>query len=1140
MQIFVCKRWHLLHSSCSKAVQPKLTTGAVNHGTIVQKVIRVMKLTAFFILATCLHVNATDGFGQKVTLSEREVHIEKIFNEIKKQTGFTFLYTSNILANTHRVTVKVTNVPVNEVLDIALAGQGLEYRVKGEDKLIIIKNKPPVKAAAEAASVQGGPIDVAGKVTDAEGHPLPGANVKVRGSNVGVTTDKDGRFSLKDVPENSVLEISFVGHEMKTFIVRGSGVVNVALDQKLSTLDETVVIGYGTTSKRLSTGNVSTVKAQDIAKQPVNNPLLALQGRVPGLFITQSTGLPGSGVQVAIQGQNSISNGNDPFYVIDGVPYTSQLLSNYGSILGYSGNTGLSGNPLSFINSADIESISVLKDADATAIYGSRGANGVILITTKKGKSGQARVDVNMQTGWGKVTRMLDLLNTQQYLEMRHEAKRNDNEGIYSTDYDINGFWDTTQYTDWQKELIGNTAHYTDVQTTVSGGGINTQILVGVGYHKETTVFPGGLADEKGSLHFSINNSSTNQKFRMQLTGNFLEDNNRIISRDITENAILLAPNAPKVYNDDGSFNWMPDSTGTSTWANPLAYLYNKYKNKTKNLVGNAVVSYQIVPGLEIKSSFGYTNLQSNEVLTNPLISSAPEIRPTTIRVASYSHNNMNSWIIEPHISYKVKFANSRLEALVGSTMQQNESNGLQLNGSGYNSDVVLEDIKSASAITVYSTTSTVYKYNALFTRLTYDFLDKYVLNLTARRDGSSRFGPDSRFHNFGAIGIGWIFSKEKFIEKALPFINFGKISASYGTTGNDQIGDYQFMTTYRPTALNVGVPYQGARGLQPNILSNPLLQWEETKKLHLGLDLGLFSERVLIAANFFRNRSSNQLLVYLLPIQTGFSNISRNFPATVENSGWEFVMNTVNIKIKDFSWSSDINLTVPKNKLLKFPGIETSAYASSYKIGEPITSTKLFQFAGVNSITGIYQFIDYKGDLTSSPDFTTDNTILINTSPVLYGGFQNTFRYKSFDLSILFQFVIRKGNNYYYGNPNGAAFNVNQPVSVLGRWQKDGDNTSIQRYYSNFGLYGQAFSAGQFSDAAFSDASFARLKNISLSWRIPNAFSKKAKIKDARLYIQGQNLVTITNYSGLDPETLSSTTLPPLKLLTVGLQLGL
>lgn len=293
------------------------------------------------------------------------------------------------------------------------------------------------------------------------------------------------------------------------------------------------------------------------------------------------------------------------------------------------------------------------------------------------------------------------------------------------------------------------------------------------------------------------------------------------------------------------------------------------------------------------------------------------------------------------------------------------------------------------------------------------------------------------------------------------------------------------------------------------------------------------------MAATYFNNRSGNQLLNYNLPIQTGFSSIFRNLPAIVQNSGWELALSTSNIKTKDFSWSSDLNLTVPRNQLLKFPGIETSSYGRLFIVGKPITLTKVYSFAGVDPSTGVYQFFDYKGNLTSSPNVSTDQTVLINNSPVLYGGLHNNFRYKSFELDFSFQFVKRKGVNYFFGNPNGAFLNINQPVSVLDHWQKAGDMKSFQRYYSNFSLFDQSSYASS-SDAGYGDASFARLKNFSLSWRMPGSWYKRPKLNNVRLYIHGQNLLTITNYKGLDPETLSSTTLPPLKVLTVGLQIGL
>lgn len=1111
------------------------------------KFLRIMKLTTIIILAACLHTSAKGVAQQTITFSGKEVSLESVFTAIKKQTNYRFFFNTDMLINASKVTLEVKNAQIEQVMNMALKDQPLTFTIKG--RTIFVMRKPEEEKKSTHVERTGDPITVSGRVTDENGEPLAGANVKVKGSNNGITTDGQGRFTLSNVDPNASLEVSFVGRETEILSVKGKTVFSVALGQRQSILDETVVIAYGTTSRRLATGNVSSVKAIDIEKQPVNNPLLALQGRVPGLFITQSSGLPGSGVTVRIQGQNSINKGNDPLYIIDGIPYTSQLLPTLNGILGGSGGPVInnvssgSGNPLSFINPGDIESIDILKDADATAIYGSRAANGAILITTKKGKAGQTKVNINVQNGWGKVTRKLELLNTQQYLQMRNEAHENENEPVEFYEADMNGVWDTTRNTDWQKELIGGTAKYTDVQASVSGGNSNTQFLIGAGYHRETTVFPGDLEDQKGSLHFNINNASLNQRFRFQLSGNYLIDNNVLQAADLTNTAIRLSPNAPSIYNTDGSLNWAQiDFFGSplSLWDNPLSYLLNKYKNKTSNLIGNAQISYNVFPGLEIKGNLGYTNLQSNEFQGGSLLAVRPEDRANTLRSASYGNSTISTWIVEPQLSYKRSLGKGNLDVMLGTTIQHNNSALKQLNAQGYNSDLVLEDIKAATTITVGNTINSSYKYNAVFGRINYNWQDKYIVNITARRDGSSRFGSENLFHSFGSIGGAWIFSKENFIQKNIPFISFGKLRGSFGTTGNDQIGDYQFMNLYG-NVPNVGVPYGGIAGLQPTGLPNPYLEWEETKKMQFGLELGLFSDRVVFNVNYFHNRSSNQLLAYNLPRVTGFSSISAyNFPATIQNTGWEFSLNSSNIKKADIRWSTSINLSFSKNKLVEFPGIATSAYANTYVVGESIMSTKVYHSLGVNSTTGLYQFSDKNGNTTSSPSFSEDRTVLINAAPKYYGGFGNNIQYKGFELDVLFQFVKQIGPNYLFGLLPGQNF-TNQPTSILSRWKKSGDNSSVQRYSTyNTSDPTVAFTAFTSSDAAWSDASYIRLKNLSVSWQIPAAWRRNIHLQNCRLFVQGQNLLTITNYMGLDPENRSVSSLPPLRILTLGVQLTL
>lgn len=1105
---------------------------------LLTKIVMVMKITAILLLTACLQVTA-NGYSQgKITLSAKNALLKSVLNDIKKQTGYQYFFVDQWEQEAKKVNIEVINASLEDVLELCFKDQPFSYAIV--KKTIVIRQKDKIQISNQLPTAL---IDVRGRVVDENGKPVNGVTVTIKGTKTATSTNENGEFSFKTIDKSATLIFTSVNMEAFEVRVGDRNDMLVNLKTKVSGLDEVQIIAYGTTTQRLSTGSVSSVKAEDIGKQPVSNPLLALEGRVPGLVITQSTGMPGSGVAVQIRGQNSIANGNDPFYVIDGVPYNSQLLPGLGSVLGYSGSIQIAntyGNPLSYLNPSDIENIAVLKDADATAIYGSRAANGAILITTKKGKVGQTKVDINMQNGWGKITRKLGLLNTKEYLEMRHEAIANDGLTTGPTDYDINGTWDTTKYTDWQKELIGRTSQYTNLNGTVSGGNTNTQYLIGAAYHRETTVFPGDFSDQKGSLHFNINNVSSNQKFRVLLSGNYLADNNSLPGVDITPIAIRTAPDAPTLYNKDRTLNWAPSSSGAGSWGSgvgqPLAYLLQKFKNKTSNLVGNSLLTYELFHGLEIKSSFGYTNTQTNELSTIPLVYFDPyfSFLGNRLRSARYAINNIKSWIVEPQISYSKTLNKGKLTVLVGATVEQCNSNGQILNGSGYSSDLVLEDVRSATVVTVQSTTASVYKYNALFGRLNYNFNDKYLLNLTARRDGSSRFGPVSQFHDFGAAGIGWIFSKEKIVQRIFHFLNFGKIRANYGTTGNDQIGDYQYLDIYSSTS--VGNPYQGANGLMINNLFNANLQWEETRKLEVGLDLGFLKERILFTGSYYRNRSSNQLVGYPLPSTTGFTTISENLLATVQNTGIELSLNTINIKTNSLQWSSSFNLTIPQNKLISFPSFANNVY---YGVGRALNIAQVYHFLSVDTQTGEYQFEDAKGKPTSTPDFSTDANTFINLYPKFYGGLQNSFNYKGIQLDFLFQFVRQIGHNYLFGFRPGFKM-FNQPVTVVNRWKAPGDVSEIQRYSANSSIFQEFLNAANTSDRAYSDASFIRLKSISLSWQLPNRLIQKAHFNFFKIYMQGQNLLTFTKYIGLDPETMSFTTLPPLKVLTVGLQLGL
>jgi TonB-dependent starch-binding outer membrane protein SusC len=1089
-----------------------------------------MRLTSIILLTCCVHVAAKTS-SQTVTYKGSNVPLEKIFKVVEQQTGYLFIYNPSLLEEAKPVSVSAEEMPIDRFLQKVLTNQQLEFEFN--DRTIIIKRKPiTAELSPRDLSQPKTTLPVSGIVKGVDGKPLANVSVVVKGTNKGTTTDSEGKFNL-DVNAGEVLVVSLVGFGSKEVRINSANSnLMIALDISSSPLDEVQIIAYGTTSQRLSTGSVSTVTWKEIEKQPVNNPLLALAGRVPGLAVSQTTGVAGGGVNLQIRGRNSISNGSDPLYIIDGVPFVSNLLQSSASGILHLNENGTVGSPFNFINSNDIESISILKDADATAIYGSRGANGVILITTKKGDAGN-RVDFNLSQGVGKVPKKVNLFNTPAYRAMRAEAFKND--GIDPTPESAPDIflWDSTRYTDWQQELIGGTSSYTNLQASLSGGNSDFQYLLSSTFHRETTVFPGTFKDQKASLFFSLKSTSTNGKFRTMFSGSYLRDRNRLPQIDFA-GSIMLPPNTPQLMNSDGSLAW---DLAAAFLNNPLADIERRYRANTNNLISNLKLDYEVVKGLNLSSSVGYTNLQADELLTTPIASLFPGFGTVT-GSATFTDNNISSFVIEPQLTYRTRKGKNSFDALIGLTFQKNTSKGLTEYASGYTSDEQLENIAAATDRNITSNVDNLYKYSAAFGRLNYNLLDKYILNVTARRDGSSRFGPANRFHNFASIGGAWLFYKEKLLEKMASAISFGKLRMSYGTTGSDQLGDYTFYDLFTSHAY----AYQGVVGLYPTSLYNPDLQWEETKKLEFGLDVGLFGDRLLVNPSYYRNETSNQLIGYTLSGVTGFTGISSNFPAIVRNTGWECSVSIKAISNKFFTWSANLNLTVPRNKLISFPGIENTFYNSQLKIGQPITIQHVFHALGVNDTTGIWEYSTAKGNKTSTPAYGEDQTAIVDLSPKYYGGFNNSFEFKNFQLDVFLQFVKQKGANPVLGAPQPGLIGFNQFMAVNERWRQPGDRATYQQYTQGFGSpAATAFRYLPTSDFAFIDASFIRIKNVSLRYKIPVAVTERLRFKSCSVYIQGQNLFTFTKYSGLDPELGRNVmALPPLRVITAGVQVSL
>jgi len=979
-------------------------------------------------------------------------------------------------------------------------------------------------ARAHASPIPGAYFQqtISGTVSDSSG-PLPGAMIVVKGTTRSVATDPEGNYSIA-ANDGEVLVFSFTGFKTVEVVVGAQSTVNVTLQEDTMQLEElTINAGYYNVKQKEATGSIARITSKDIQTQPVTNVLAVMQGRMAGVNVTQSTGVPGGGFDIKIRGTNSLrTDGNSPLYIIDGMPYYTD---SYGSARSGLILPGAGINPLNSLNLTDIKSIEILKDADATSIYGSRGANGVVLITTRKGTAGKTVFDLTSYTGVGNIAYKAKLMKNAQYLDMRRQAFANDGIEEYPDyAYDINGAWEQNRYTDWQKELIGGTSIINNVQATVSGGSETTQFLLSNTLYRETTVFPGDFAFKKVGVNFNLTHRSIDKRFGLSFSGNYITDHNNLPATDLTMMALTLAPNAPALHNETGGLNWE-----NSTWSNPIATLYEPYQARNRILIGNLSLGYQLVKDLEIKAVLGYTDTRFQEFKATPSTIYDPSYgMGSESSQLSQSNVGATSWNFEPQLTYKKVFGKSSLQALAGVTFLERASLAGGLTAQGFASNNLIYNPAMASRVTALPGNDVSYKYNAVFTRLNYDLNGRYIVNITARRDGSSRFGPGKKFANFGAIGAAWLFYKEKIVED-MPAVSFGKIRASYGTTGNDQIGDYQFLNLYGFS----GYGYNGIQGIRPVRLFNPDFSWETNKKLEIAAEIGLFQDKVFLSSAWYRNRSSDQLVGIPLPGTTGFSSIQSNLDAVVQNSGWEFELRLTPFQRKGFEWHCAFNLSLNRTKLLSFPGLDTSTYASQYIVGQPLDIRQVYHFEGVDPQTGVYTFKDYNGDGIISAD--ADRKAVVNITPTYFAGLQNSIEFHNWKLDFLLQYVKQKGTrSAHLGMLPGVGYNQLADEGTV--WVQPGDIADFQQYTT--GLNDEAYTAYYNyigSNGSYTDASYLRLKNLSVSYSLPESFTGHLQ---CRVFAQGQNLLTITPYKGADPETQFSGYLPPLRIFSLGMQL--
>ncbi|MBC8988222.1 SusC/RagA family TonB-linked outer membrane protein [Pedobacter sp. N36a] len=1103
----------------------------------------IMRIQLIFLIAftAMLQVSAS-GFAQKININQTNISLEKALKLIREQSGYDVLYDSKVIKKPTTVVLNVKNGTVVDALKQCLTGTGFTYRI--EENTILIKEKTYVEEVLELISHQFQVNVIRGTVwTKKNNISLAGATIMVKRTKKAVYADTYGRFTISDTRPSDTLVCSYIGYVTQDVPVGKQTEFMITLEETTNVLDAVVVQAYGRTTQRLTTGNIVRVTASDISKQLAVNPLLALQGLVPGLEITRSNGNDMSVPKVELRGRSSINSNfsGAPLYIVDGVPLTVLGSNNNGSgreTQSYispgmdQGSLSNAGgiSPLYSINPADIESIEVLKDADATAIYGSRGGNGVILITTKKGKPGKTDFSVSGKQGLKRVVQRWDLLNTAQYLDMRRQAFAND--GLTPTTINAPELfrYDPNRYTDWQDYLYGYSGQYTDFQVGLSGGDRQTSFRISSAVNRVKDVAVMAGANQRVSASSNLSHKSLDNRFSMNFSNSFASFLNNASSLG---NIAILPPNGPEAYDEKGKLNF-------SEWQDNM-FEFSQSQSGSKgsgtSLTSSLNLGYSLLKNLSVKVNLGYNSMLSDQRFTIPLSSYNLAANPNAQSSISSANTNIKNFLIEPQMEYNNFIGKGKLNALLGATYQSTSTKLMRVSARGFASDEQLQSINSAT--TFDNTESALFhKYLGVFARLNYNWEDKYILNLNGRRDGSSRFGPANRFGNFGSIGAAWIASEEPWVKNNLPqFISLLKFRGSYGVTGSDGIGDYQYLTQWGSNGSGSKLlPYEGANPVVPQIQPNDDFHWQQNKKSEVALGLAFFKDMMNLDISLYRDYSNNQLLSFPTPGYTGFTSVVLNSPAEVENSGIELSFSARILDTKNFSWQAGFNFSINKNLLVGYPQFEESPYYSAYKIGQSLNNTYVFHFTGVDPQTGENTFQDVNGDgkilyVANIPSGTgtDDRLVAINTSPDFFGGMSQSFRYKNVSLTAGFTYFKQRGIERIgpSGNKNRSLYEYENT------WKNPGDQALFPKLTTLNKTSNNNYAT---SDAAYVDASFIRLQSIQLGYVLPVNKLRSIGISNLSVNVTGDNIFVLTHYKGLDPEVRQFGGQPLTRTITIGL----
>jgi len=1044
---------------------------------VVAKTWMIMKLTTVFMLAFCLHASAK-GYSQNVTLTHKNVSLAKVFKEISRQTGYTFVYTESLLQKAKKVSITTVNASLDQVLNECFKGQTLTFSIL--NKLIIIKEKEKESQQEKIYNAPPAPpITIQGKVTNDKGEPLAEATVTEKGTDNASKTNGDGNFSIRVSGENSTLVISYVGFLTREVAVGSQRTINVTLAAANTSLSEVVVVGYGTQRRGNITGAVGTISEEEFENRPNTQLGSVIQGKTAGVQVISPSGKPSAGLSIRIRGTSSINASSDPLYVVDGVPTTDTRS----------------------LNPGDIESISVLKDASSAAIYGAQGANGVVLITTKRGKSGQPVFEFSTYRGYASVWKKLDVLNGEQYRALMTELGKNTDWSKY------------TANTNWQDEVFqaGTSQNY---QLSLSGKNERTTYYISGGWVQQKGAV---RSSEMDRFNFKVN---LEQKVKNWLSLGTNLTYTRYHDVDVSDNqavnqggvilGVLSTPPVIEIYNQNGTFTSNP----FQNWENPISSTDGSDRGyKNQRLLGNIYTDINFLRELKFRSSFGidYSNATYDYFL-DPIRTSYGRANSG---IGQYNTNLSNYWIFDNTLSYTKNFSGHNISALAGAVSQKylwENSSIERRNFSG-----IAVTTPNAGAVIQSASADKSEKANTSFiSRINYDYIGKYLLTANFRADASSNFGPGNRWGYFPSFSVGWRISQEDFF-KEVTLVNDLKIRAGWGIVGNDNVGNYAYFGRVGVGA-NYAIGGVAQPGNYPSSIQNNDLKWEETEQTNIGLDVSILKSRVTVSADAYLKKTNDLLLNVPLPRSTGFD-VGLQNAGSVENKGLEFQVNTKNF-VRTFQWETDFNISFNRNKVINLVGqtvvgggVAGRGDVSYTTEGQPIGLFYGYVADIVDPATGNLLYINGKGNSTFNPA-ASDRVVIGNPNPDFIYGLTNTFTYKNLGLNIFIQGA--KGNEIFNASrieTEGMIDPKNQSAAVLNRWTTPGQVTDIPKAVAD------NTNNSRISTRFVEDGSYLRIKSATLSYTLPADLIKKAHFGSARIYVTGENLLTFTKYKGFDPE---------------------